>query len=65
MNELVETRPGSWILVAGSCAIHTTLLTFIARLSEQGPVRVLDCGNQFNHQHAKSLTFPSGTFLFN
>lgn len=48
MNELVETHPGSWILVAGPRAIRATMLTFIARLAERGPVRVLDCGNQFN-----------------
>jgi hypothetical protein len=48
MNELVETHPGSWILVAGSRAIRITMLTFIARLAERGPVHVLDGGNQFN-----------------
>jgi hypothetical protein len=48
MNELVETHPSSWILVAGSRAIRTTMLTFVARLAERGPVRVLDGGNQFN-----------------
>lgn len=48
MNELVKTHPGSWILVAGPRAIRTTMMTFIARLAERGPVRVLDGGNQFN-----------------
>lgn len=48
MNELVETHPGSWILVAGSRALRASMLTFIARLAERGPVRVLDGGNQFN-----------------
>ncbi len=48
MNELIETHPGSWILIFGPRTIQQTMLTFIARLAEHGPVRVLDCGNQFN-----------------
>jgi hypothetical protein len=48
MNELVETHPGSWILVAGPHAIRNTMITLIARLAELGPVCVLDGGNQFN-----------------
>jgi hypothetical protein len=48
MDELIETHPGSWILVAGPRAIRATMLTLIARLAERGPVRVLDGGNQFN-----------------
>jgi len=48
MNELTETHPGSWILVAGPRTIRKTMSTFVARLAERGPVRVLDCGNQFN-----------------
>jgi hypothetical protein len=48
MNELTDTHPGKWILVAGPNAVRTTMLTLIARLAERGPVNVLDCGNQFN-----------------
>ena len=48
MDELVETHPGSWILVAGPRTMRTTMQLFIARLAERGPVRVLDGGNQFN-----------------
>ena len=48
MNQLVETHPGSWILVSGPRTIRTTMQLFIARLAERGPVRVLDGGNQFN-----------------
>lgn len=51
MNELVETHPGKWILVASPHAIRATMLTFIARLAERGPLQVLDCGNQFNAYH--------------
>ena len=56
MNELTETHPGSWVLIlgprSGPNGIRITLLTFIARLALSGPVRVLDCGNQFNAYHA-------------
>ena len=48
MNELIEVHPGKWICLAGPRALRITLLTFIARLAENGPVRVLDGGNQFN-----------------
>jgi hypothetical protein len=47
-NPLIETHPGCWILLTGPHALRTTLLIFIARLAERGPVRVLDGGNQFN-----------------
>ncbi len=48
MNELIETHPGKWILVAGPRALRATMLTLIARLAESGTVYVLDCGDQFN-----------------
>jgi hypothetical protein len=48
MNELIETHPGSWILIAGSRELRTIMMTLITRLAEHGSVRVLDGGNQFN-----------------
>lgn len=44
----VSLSPGGWILVAGDHRLRPTVLALMARLALRGPLRVLDCGNQFN-----------------
>lgn len=48
MNDIVEIEPDHWVLVVGRRAIRATMLTLITRVTEQGPILVLDGGNQFN-----------------
>lgn len=55
MNKLVETQPGSWILVTGSRTIPTTMQLFITRLAERGLVHVLDGGDRFNVSSAARI----------
>ena len=43
-----EPAAGSWILLAGPRSMNATMLVAIARLGQQGALRVLDCGNRFN-----------------
>ena len=45
VNALIETHPGSWILVAGPRTIRVAML--VACLQERCAVNVLSCGNQF------------------
>jgi hypothetical protein len=49
MNTLpIQTFPGRWTLVSGMDDQRAAVLAFIASSAGQGPVRVLDCGRQFN-----------------
>jgi hypothetical protein len=48
MNTDIDPRTGNWLLVMGPRKIVPTLLKMTARLAEEGPVRVVDCGNVYD-----------------
>lgn len=48
MNTIIQTHPSKWLLLVGPRSTRTTMMALIARLAEQGTVRVLDSGNQFD-----------------
>jgi len=48
MNTLIQTHPSKWLLLVGPRSTRTTMMALIARLAEQGTVRVMDSGNQFD-----------------
>jgi len=48
MDTLIQTHPSQWLLLVGPRSTHTAMMELVARLAEQGPLRVLDGGNQFD-----------------
>jgi hypothetical protein len=48
MNELLDLRPNDWTLIILPPRQRRLLLLAAARLAERGPLRVLDCGRQFD-----------------
>ena len=44
----IHASPGRWTLVSDMEDQRAAVLAFIARAARQGPVRVLDCGRQYN-----------------
>ncbi|MGE5249626.1 MAG: hypothetical protein ACM3QS_05375 [Bacteroidota bacterium] len=44
----IGASSGRWRLVVGPRSLNATMLLAIARMAENGPVRVLDGGNRFN-----------------
>jgi len=44
----IQTSPGRWTLVSDMEDQRAAVLAFIARSAKSGPVRVLDCGRQYN-----------------
>jgi len=48
MDKAIELKAGGWILLVGPRSLNASMLAAIARLGEEGPLRVLDGGNRFN-----------------
>ncbi len=56
MDTLLDLTPGKWGLIAAPRALRPALLALVGRLAQNGPVCVLDGGNQFNtYQVARAV----------
>ena len=48
MNDIIDLKPHSWMLLVGPHSVSSTILTSLVHLAHRRPLTVLDCGHQFD-----------------